>query len=68
MATTRSVHTLYKPVKPIIVPFNVSIGTNVRAFSSKPTIEMAKEAPKEFYEMSNDMVIKLAAEGVFDAM
>mmetsp|Transcript_18931 Transcript_18931/g.39411 ORF Transcript_18931/g.39411 Transcript_18931/m.39411 type:complete len:234 (+) Transcript_18931:12-713(+) len=34
----------------------------------KPTIEIAKEAPKEYYEMSNEIIIKLSAEGVFEAI
>mmetsp|Transcript_890 Transcript_890/g.1588 ORF Transcript_890/g.1588 Transcript_890/m.1588 type:complete len:240 (-) Transcript_890:79-798(-) len=34
----------------------------------KPTIAMAKECPREFYEMGNDMIIRLAAEGVFEAI
>ncbi len=34
----------------------------------KPTIAEAKECPREFFEMDNEMIIKLSAEGIFEAM
>ena len=47
--------------------------TGFRALSSttlpqKPTIEEAKACPRQFYEMSNDMIIRLSAEGIFEAI
>lgn len=35
---------------------------------AKPTIAEAKCCPREFYEMSNDMIIRLSAEGIFEAI
>jgi hypothetical protein len=49
-------------------PMFSGLASTIRPFSAKPTIEMAKEAPKEYYEMSNETIIKLSAEGVFEAM
>jgi hypothetical protein len=35
---------------------------------TKPTIDEAKACPREFHEMTNDMIIKLSAENVFEAI
>ncbi|GMH66901.1 hypothetical protein TrRE_jg9360, partial [Triparma retinervis] len=54
--------------KTLKTPLFSGLSTTIRPFSGKPTIEMAKEAPKEYYEMSNETIIKLSAEGVFEAI
>lgn len=35
--------------------------------TGKPTVEDARKCPRHYYEMSNEMIIKLAAEGKTDA-
>ena len=54
--------------KTLKTPLFSGLSSTIRPFSGKPTIEMAKEAPKEYYEMSNETIIKLSAEGIFEAM
>jgi len=39
-----------------------------RSVGTKPTIEEAQACPREFYEMSNTMIIRLAAEGIYEAI
>lgn len=41
---------------------------NRHQIHSKPTIEEAQACPREFYEMDNAMIIKLSAEGIFEAI
>ena len=50
------------------VSFFSSSSSEASEDPSKPTVEVARACPREFYQMSNDMIIKLSAEGVFQAI